>query len=101
MSLESGAEEPLLQACLFFVRMSLVGEKKHLGTFSGRGNKGNGVGRTARKMCARLLLARFKSIFKVMKQANTGVCSMFTVKKWKNDSQDSSCKLCNMIKAGQ
>lgn len=65
MSLESGAEEPLLQACLFFVRMSLGWEKKHLGTFSGRGNKDNGVGRAARKMCVRLLLAEFKSIFKV------------------------------------
>lgn len=65
MSLESAVEEPLLQACLFFVRMSLVRETKHLGTFCGRGNKGNGVGRAARKMCVRLLLAEFKSIFKV------------------------------------
>lgn len=64
-ALKSRAEEPLLQACLFFVRVSLVREEKHLGTVSGRGNKGNGAGQAARKMCVRLLLARFKPIFKV------------------------------------
>lgn len=73
------------------------GEKKHLGTFSGRGNKGN----AQRGKCVRGFFWLSSSPFLKLEKASTGVCSVFAVQKWKNDSRDSSCKLCNMIKAGR